>query len=298
MRVLVTGASGFIGRHLVQALREAGHDAVPLVRKTLAHGGPGWDPSRGLVDDTALERMEAVVHLAGEPVSGRWTRQKMTAIRESRVRGTRALVDAIGRSQAPPGLLVCASAVGYYGDRGEESLPESAEAGSGFLADVCRQWEAEAERAASLGLRVVRLRLGLVLGSGGGVLGAMVPLFARGLGGPIGSGRQWWPWVHVDDVIALACYALENPVLCGAVNATSPEPVRQRDFARALGRTLARPARLPAPSAALRLMLGGFGSELLASRRAVPEAAVRSGFAFAHTDLERALTEVLARPRA
>lgn len=298
MRVLITGASGFIGRRVVTALREAGHEVVPLIRKISAHGGPGWDPSRGVVDDAALEGIEAVVHLAGEPVAGRWTRQKTVAIRESRVRGTRVLVDAIGRSQVPPGLLVCASAVGYYGDRGEEPLPESAASGSGFLAEVCRQWENEAERASSFGLRVVRLRLGLVLGPGGGVLGAMVPLFAKGLGGPMGSGRQWWPWVHIDDVAALTLYALEAPSLCGAVNVTSPEPARQRDFARALGRVLARPAILPAPSAALRLALGGFSSELLASRRAVPEAALRAGFAFSHPDLDRALTGVLTRSRA
>jgi len=296
MRVLISGASGFIGRHVVGTLREAAHDVVPLARASSDHGRPGWDPSRGMVDDTSLAGIDAVVHLAGEPVSGRWTRGKMAAIRESRVRGTRALVDAIGRSHAPPGVLVSASAVGYYGDRGEEALPESAEPGSGFLADVCRQWEAEADRASSFGLRVVRLRLALVLGPGGGVLGAIAPLYARGAGGRLGSGRQWWPWVHIDDVAGLVRMALESRSLCGPVNVASPEPARQRDFARALGRALGRPAILPAPAVALRLVLGGFSSELLASRRALPEVAMRVGFRFAHTDLDRALSEALRRP--
>jgi uncharacterized protein (TIGR01777 family) len=212
------------------------------------------------------------------------------------VLGTRSLVEGLAAvdAAARPRALVCASATGYYGDRGEEPLAEDAAPGAGFLAGVCRAWEAEAIRAEALGLRVVRLRIGLVLGAGGGALPPMLPLYRAGLGGPLGSGRQWWPWVALDDVVGLIRHALAGAVV-GAVNAVTPAPVRQRDFARALGRALGRPAVLPAPAWGLRLALGRFAPEILSSQRALPAAAQASGYGFLRTDLAGALAAALVR---
>ena len=274
MKILLTGATGFLGRAIAARLAADGQTLVALGRRP--------------VPADSLEGVEAVVHLAGERIAGRWTAAKMRAIRESRVLGTRSLVDRLEALALRPRLLVCASATGYYGDRGEETLTEDAAPGSRFLADVCREWEAEASRAEALGVRVVRLRFGLVLGPGGGALGPMLPIFRAGLGGPLGTGRQWWPWVSLSDVVGFIVHALTAEV-SGAVNVVAPEPIRQRDFARRLGRLLRRPAFLPVPGWALRLALGRFAPELLSSQRAVPRAMLRSGYAFVHADLDAAL---------
>jgi hypothetical protein len=239
--------------------------------------------------------MDAVVHLAGETIAGRWTPEKKRKIYDSRVLGTRNLVEGLTRldAQEKPKVLVSASAVGYYGDRGDERLTEEAPPSEGFLSKVCQDWEREARRAEELGLRVVRLRFGIVLGPGGGALQTMLPLFKLGLGGPLGSGRQWWSWVHLDDVVGLITFALENEAFSGAVNATAPNPVRQREFARTLGRVLRRPAALPAPAFALRLALGEFAGELLASTQAIPQKAQEMGYRFKYPELEGALRQIL-----
>lgn len=299
MRILITGVTGFVGAPLAARLTAAGHTLVGLSRNAMSarqkvpalDHAHDWDGARGEVPDEALEGVDAVVHLAGEPVAGRWTNEKKRKIESSRVEGTRRVVDAIERAEPRPRVLVCASAIGYYGDRGEDVLPESTEPADDFLAEVCKGWEAEAQRAEGLGLRVVRLRIGLVMGDGGGALHAMLPLFKAGLGGRLGDGQQWWPWIHVDDVVGLIGHALDTEAVEGAYNAVSPEPVRQEEFAKTLAKVLHRPAVLPAPAFAIKTVLGSFAAELLASRRVVPERTLETGYAYRYTSLERALTD-------
>ena len=301
MNVLVTGAAGFIGARLCEALSRAGHWTAALSRDPAGARGRvasldqafRWDPVAEPPPAEAFAGVEAVVHLAGESLRGRWTAAKKRAIRDSRVLGTGRLVDAIEALGKRPRVLVSASASGYYGDRGDEELTEESAAGAGFLEALCMEWEREAARARALGVRVVRLRTGIVLGRGGGALGALLPLFRLGLGGPLGNGRQWWPWVHQDDVTGLVLHALRSD-WDGPVNVCAPQPVRQRDLARTLGRALRRPAILPAPAFALRLALGGVAGELLASRRMAPGKALAAGYRFQFRRLETAL-EDLAR---
>jgi uncharacterized protein (TIGR01777 family) len=235
-----------------------------------------------------------VVHLAGESVGeGRWTPEKKSRIRSSRVQGTRTLVSYLkGRAQRPE-VLVSASAVGLYGDRGDELIGDDAAPGSGFLAEVAEAWEAEADRAAEVGIRVVKLRIGIVLSPEGGALGKMLPPFRLGVGGPIGSGKQWFPWVHLDDVVSTIEWALTTPTARGAYNLVGPEPVRQRDFAKALGAAVGRPAVLPAPAFALRLAFGEFADEgLLSGQRCVPGRLQAEGYGFRHPTLAGALAAV------
>ena len=300
MRVLITGATGFVGRALVHALLERGDQRVALTRDpTRARMSlPGlaqtyaWHPLEGPPPAEAFEGVDAVVNLAGESVAGRWTAKKRRAILETRETGTRNLVQGI--RQTTVRVLVNASASGYYGNRGEEELTEDAAPGEGFLADVCVRWEGAASEASSSGARVVLLRTGLVAGRGGGFLAPLSRLTRLGLSGPVASGRQWWPWVHVDDVVGLILHALDNERVQGPVNVCTPEPARQRDVAKALGSVLRRPALTPAPAFALRLALGGFASELLNSRRVLPAAALASGYAFRHPDLDAALRDIYA----
>ena len=300
MRVLITGATGFVGRALVHALLERGDQRVALTRDpTRARMSlPGlaqtyaWHPLEGPPPAEAFEGVDAVVNLAGESVAGRWTAKKRRAILETRETGTRNLVQ--GMRQTTVRVLVNASASGYYGNRGEEELTEDAAPGEGFLADVCVRWEGAASEASSSGARVVLLRTGLVAGRGGGFLAPLSRLTRLGLSGPVASGRQWWPWVHVDDVVGLILHALDNERVQGPVNVCTPEPARQRDVAKALGSVLRRPALTPAPAFALRLALGGFASELLNSRRVLPAAALASGYAFRHPDLDAALRDIYA----
>lgn len=300
MRVLITGATGFIGRLLCARLAERGHELVVLSRnpdaaRSRLHGVVAaypWHATEGPPPGEAVAGLDAVVHLAGTSVVGRWTESHRRSIHDSRVDGTRNLVAALAMAPTPPKVMVSASAIGYYGDRGDAVLDEEAEPGDDFLARVCKGWEAEARAAESLGTHVVRLRFGIVLGDTGGALDTMLLPARLGLGGPLGSGRQWWSWVHVDDVLGLIEHGLEQDVSV-ALNATAPSPIRQREFARTLGRVLRRPAFLPAPAFALKLVLGGFAAELLGSKRVLPESTLATGYAFRFPELREALEDLL-----
>jgi len=317
MRVLISGASGFVGSALARRLRAAGHEVVPLRRagagsaaagagaSSAQGGGPGaggdagaapvWDVAAGTLAGPGLGGLDAVVHLAGENIAaGRWTAARRARLRASRVDATRGLVAALARLDTPPRVLACASATGVYGDRGEEVLDEDSAPGAGFLADMARDWEAAAAAAGDFNARVVHLRFGLVLDAAGGALARMLPAFRLGLGGPLGSGRQWWSWIAREDAVAAALRALEDADLAGPVNVVAPRPVRCADFARALGAALGRPARLRAPAFALRLLFGEMADEtLLAGARVVPRRLEAAGFAFAHAELDAALHAIL-----
>jgi uncharacterized protein (TIGR01777 family) len=294
MQIAVTGASGLIGSALVPALGGDGHDVIRLVRGEPA--GPGevaYDPAAGTIDDGALQDVEAIVHLAGENIGTRWTAAVRQRVLDSRVQGTRLVAETAARLPRRP-ALVCASAIGYYGVHGDELLDETSRKGTGFLADVVEAWEAAAEPARAAGLRVVHLRQGIVLSRHGGALERLLLPFRFGVGGPIGRGRQWWSWVAMDDIVAAYRLALAGP-LSGAVNVTSPNPVTNRDFAKALGRALHRPAFLPTPGLALRAVFGDMAQEmLLGGQRVLPAALERAGFAFAHPGLDEALQHALA----
>lgn len=302
IKLLVTGATGFIGRALVRRLAERGHVITALsrdpqrARKELPQlaAAYGWERASAPVPGEALVGVDGVVHLAGESVAGRWTAAKRAEIYHSRVDGTRRLVEAIAAAAVKPKVLVSMSAIGYYGNQGERELTEEDGPGEDFLATVCRDWEREALRAAELGVRVVRLRCGIVLGLEGGALRSLLLPARLGLGGPLGPGTQWWSWVHREDIVRLIEHALVTD-LEGSVNGTAPRPVRQREFARILGRQLRRPAILPAPAWALRLVLGGFACEVLDSKRVLPRRALASGFRFRFERLEAALADILAK---
>ena len=236
---------------------------------------------------------DAIVNLAGESVVGLWTRRKREAITQSRTVGVRNLLQGVVAAEQRPARLIGASAVGYYGDRGEETLDESSPPGTGFLSDACMAWETETRRAEALGLKTTVLRIGVVLEADGGALGAMLLPFKLGLGGPLGDGRQWWSWIHRDDLVGLILHCLHSSNPPATLNATAPGPVRQRDFAKALGRALRRPAVLPAPAFAIRLALGGFSDELLSSKRVLPRAALDAGYRFAHPELETCLRAIV-----
>lgn len=293
--VAVTGASGLVGSNLVPFLTTGGHRVRRLVR-----GAPSgadevaWDPERP-APLPALDGIDAVVHLAGENIAGRrWTDEQKQRIRESRARGTRVLAESLAALPAPPRVFVQASAIGFYGDRGDEPLDESSPPGDGFLADVCREWEAAAEPLARRGTRVVHLRFGVILTPAGGALAQMLPPFKIGLGGPLGPGTQYLSWIGIDDVVGAIHHAVVTDALAGPVNATAPEPVRNRDFARALGRALGRPALVPVPAAALRLALGEVADALLlASARVLPERLRASGYRFRTPGVDAALAHVL-----
>lgn len=296
MKILVTGSTGLVGSVLLPFLAAKGHECVRLVRS--APGGPGeirWDPAAGALDPNSLADFEGVVHLAGENIAqGRWTKEKKARIRRSRVEGTRLLAEAIAKSPNPPKVLVSASAVGYYGDRGEESLTEESLSGKGFLAEVCQEWEKSAESAAARGVRVVNPRIGVVLSSKGGALSKMVVPFKMGVGGKVGSGNQYMSWIHLDDLIAVITHALVTDSLRGPVNATSPNPVTNLEFTGALGKVLSRPTIFPLPAFAAKLVLGEMAEELLlASQRAIPARLAAQGFQFRFPEIQAALQDVL-----
>jgi hypothetical protein len=295
-RVVVTGSSGLIGRSLVRYLTKSGRKVLRLVRERSMEGKDAafWDPYSGTIDHAAMEGVEAAVHLSGENIAGRWNRGKKEEIRRSRVDTTRFICRSLGTLERPPTVLVSASAVGYYGDRGDEVLTEESLPGSGFLADLCRDWEEAARPAVEAGIRVVNMRIGLVLSPAGGALGRMLRPFRLGLGGRIGSGRQYWSWISIDDLVAAVLHAIETPSLVGPVNAVAPHAATNREFARTLGRVLSRPAFLPLPAPLARILMGeAAGPLLLASARVLPQRLLASGFRFRRPTLEEALRLLL-----
>ena len=297
MNITLTGASGFVGGHVVKKLLADGHRVHVLGRRRSA-GLPAsakfseWNAASEPPPES-IAGADAIIHLAGEPVAQRWTPQAKARIRNSRVEGTRLVVQALSRLAQRPRVLVCASAIGFYGSRGEEILTETSAAGQGFLAEVVTDWEREAQAAEPLGVRVTSLRFGVVLGQGGALAKMLLP-FRLGIGGRIGSGRQWMSWIHVEDVAGLILFAMENTDLRGSVNATSPQPVTNREFTSELAAALHRPAVFPVPESALKLLLGEMASILLDSQRVLPKAAEAAGFRFRYPELGPALQDILA----
>lgn len=299
MRILVSGSRGLIGLALIPVLQRAGHEVGRLVRPgTPARPGDvTWDPDRGSIDDVMLEGVDGVVHLAGEPILGRWTAAKKHRIAASRLGGTALIAAALAQLTRRPRVLVCASGSGYYGDRGEELLTEASLPGRGFLAEVCRGWEEAAAPARAAGIRVVHVRTGLALSAHGGLLRPLLWPFRLGLGGPIGRGRRYWSWIAIDDLVDAYRFALETNGLGGAVNAGSPNPVTNAEFSRTLGRVLGRPALVPVPPLALRLIFGRDAADeaMLTGSRLVPARLLGTGFRFRHPELEGALRHVLGK---
>jgi hypothetical protein len=300
LTVAITGATGLVGRRLAAFLGAGGHAVRRIVRRDPGPADVLWDPSTGRLDRAALEGVDAVVHLAGESVAaGRWTEARMREILESRSKGTRLLAGALASMKSPPRVFVSASAVGYYGSRGDERLDELSASGDGFLAEVARVWEDAASPAVGAGIRTVKLRLGVVLAGAGGALAKMVPAFRAGAGGPIGGGRQGLSWVALDDVLGAIHFALLRGDVSGALNVTAPEPVEQRAFARTLGAVLRRPSLAPLPSPAVRLLFGRMGEEmLLGGSFVIPRRLLESGFRFRFASLEEALRFELGRLKA
>lgn len=301
MQIVVAGATGFIGRSLCGALADGGHRVIALARdpakaSDMLPAGTqiiAWDLKNPGEWQRAVGESEAVVNLAGESIAAqRWTPAFKQRLVSSRIETTRAIVEAIRAVQRPGICLVNASAVGYYGDRGDAVVTEQTPPANTFLGQLSVDWEGEALQAEQAGARVVLLRIGIVLGEGGGALEKMVTPFRLFIGGPLGSGRQWFPWIHRDDVVGMIVWALENPQVRGPLNVTAPNPVTMREFARTLGRVLRRPSFAPAPGFALKLLLGEFAGSLLTGQRAIPEAAQRLGYQWRYSDLEAALRAI------
>ena len=296
--VAVTGASGLIGTALTAALEKRGDRVLPIGRRPPA-GGVAWDLAARRIDEAALEGVDVVVHLAGERIDGRWTATKKRKILDSRVEGTEVLAEALAGLGRPPAVVVSASAVGFYGDRGDEELAEDSPPGTGFLAEVCERWEAAAAPIASPDTRLVLARTGIVCTPDGGALGRMLALTRLGLGGRLGNGRQWWPWITLEDEVRALLHLLDTPIV-GPVNLVAPGICRNAEFVRSLARALRRPAVLPAPALALRAALGEMANGLLlASARVQPVGLEDSGFTFRSPDLTSAIAELLSpgRPR-
>lgn len=304
MKVLVTGSSGLVGTALVQSLSEDGHTVGRLIRPQsrgdTRTGGRGvamrWNPETGDLDNAAAGA-DAVINLAGVSVaSGRWTEERKRHIRSSRVDTTRYLVNALSKLNPAPRIFISASAIGYYGDRGDEGLTESSQLGRGFLPDLCRDWELEASRGETFGMRTVCMRFGTILAAHGGALQKMLPPFKLGAGGRLGSGKQWMAWITLADVVGIICYSLQNEQARGTLNAVAPNPARNLEFTRELARAVHRPAILPVPAFALRLALGEMADALLlSSQRVIPEKLQSLGYPFNYPDLPTALAAVLAR---
>jgi uncharacterized protein (TIGR01777 family) len=305
MRVAVIGATGFIGRALVRELTDHGHAVIALTRRPESARGlfgehrtsvmiERWDPAI----QAPLSACDAVANLAGEKVSGRWTPAKKAEIKSSRVDGTRAVVEAIERMETRPQAFVCASAVGYYGDRGDEVLTEESPPGDDFLAEVCKEWEAEAKRVERLGVRSASVRVGIVMGRGGGALEEMEKPFRLGVGGKLGDGRQWVPWVHRADIAGIFRHAIEHPEISGPANGVAPEPVRNETLTGMLAQALRRPALLAVPGFALRLYLGEFADAVLGGQRVVPKVAQESGYRFRFPTLAAAFDDLYPKRAA
>jgi len=298
MTVTVTGATGLVGNHLTRALLEAGHTVRALARKKSGSLPAAvrffpWEAGQSEPPAESLENVDAIVHLAGEPVAQRWTPEARQRIRASRVDGTRHLVNTLSTISRRPPALISASAIGIYGDRGNQILTEQSSPGGDFLAQLVVDWEQASLLAESLGMRVVPLRFGLILASDGGALKKMLPPFRFGVGGRLGSGRQWNSWIHIDDVVHLILFALARPDLRGPINAVAPNPVTNADFTKTLAATLHRPAIFPVPKLALRLLFGEMSSVLLASQRVLPESALAAGFTFRYAQLRAAFDRLL-----
>ena len=297
MNITITGASGFVGRRLLKALAQRGHSLHVLSR----HGGtnlpPGvriavWDAMKGPPPADSLRDADAVIHLAGEPVAQRWTSEIKRRIRESRVTGTRYLVEGIANSSRKPGVLISASATGFYGSRGDAPLDETSAPGSDFLAELCVEWEREAFAARSLGIRVAAIRTGVALDPRGGALQRMLPPFRFGVGGRLGDGKQWVPWIHLDDLVGIYVFGLESAA-SGPLNATSPNPVTNADFTRALAKALRRPAIFPVPKPALKILFGEMADVLFHSQRVMPKLTQAAGFQFGFPSIDAALQQLL-----
>ena len=296
MNILISGSSGLVGSKLSASLARNNHRILHLVRRTPASSNQVfWDPSSAKLDAGSLEGVDAAVHLAGESITGgRWTAEKKRRIRESRVQGTRLLSETLARLSSPPEALISASAVGYYGDRGDELLGENSGAGEGFLSEVCREWEAATEPAAANGIRVVILRIGVVMSSSGGALTRMLPVFRMGLGGKIGNGRQYMSWISPEDLTGIIEFVIRNQSLGGPVNAVSPNPVSNLEFSKTLGRVISRPSFCRLPGFAARLAFGEMADALLlASARVVPSRLADGKFPFVYPTLEAALRNAL-----
>jgi uncharacterized protein len=296
-RVLVTGVSGPIGAALVPSLKARGGQVTRLVRGPISSENQiSWDPAKPL-SPNAVSGFDAVIHLAGETVMGRWTTGKKTKIRESRVLGTRNLAQAMAQAQARPRVLISASAIGYYGNRGDEVLREDSAPGNGFLAEVCREWEEANQPAAAAGVRTVQMRIGVVLSPTGGALQKILPAFRMGVGGNIGSGRQWMSWIHVQDLVGAVHHILTAELLQGPMNLVAPRPATNAEFTTTLGAVLSRPTIFPVPVFALKLAFGQMGEEvLLASQRVEPGKLAASGYCFQYSDLRAALEALLKSP--
>jgi uncharacterized protein (TIGR01777 family) len=296
MRLVITGGTGFIGTALRARLGEKDHALTILTRAQSSQAGAtnekwiAWEPLSGKAPVEAVDGADGIINLAGESIAGkRWTAGQKEKIRASRIATTRALVDAVAGAKVKPKFLINGSAVGYYGPRGEETVTEETGPGSDFLARLCVEWETEAKKIAAYGVRLALLRTGIVLGRGGGALAKMVPPFKFFAGGPLGSGKQWMPWIHLDDEVGLILFALENDSASGPFNATAPNPVTMREFCSTLGRVLGRPSWAPVPAFALRVLLGEMAGMLLTGQRAIPERAQKSGYKFRYPNLPEAL---------
>ena len=294
--VLISGAAGFIGTHLTKALADLGHNVIILSRsaKSTKHNVINWKPASGKLDLSGVTDLDAVVHLAGESIAGRWTDEKKARIKNSRVEGTKLLAEALGGLNKKPEVLISASAIGIYGDRGDEALTEASPPGSGFLSEVGVKWEEATEPAREAGIRVCNIRIGLVLGNGGGALEKMIVPFKLGLGGKIGGGRQYWSWISIDDLVGIVIYLMNNNNLEGPVNAVSPNPLTNSEFTSALGNALNRPTIIPLPAFAARGLLGEMAQEtMLSSTRVIPKKLLDAGFEFKYSDLDDALSGIL-----
>lgn len=300
MKILISGATGLIGSSLIPFVTTGGHTVISLKRDKTKIGDNDvyWNPAKGEIAAAKLEGFDAAVHLSGENVAGRWTDEKKSEIEESRIKSTGFLCNALSKLQKKPNVLVCASAIGFYGDRGDEVLTEESKAGKGFLAEVAKKWEAATGKARKAGIRVVNLRLGVVLSPRGGALGKMLLPFRLGLGGKLGNGGQYMSWISIDDVIGAIYHAINDDSLEGAVNAVSPAPVTNLEFKDTLGKVLNRPTFLTIPSLFLRTLLGEMADEtLLSSTRVIPSKLLSSGYEFQYTDLEASLRNLLGKPK-
>ena len=301
--VLITGATGFIGKELCRALKEKGYDMIILTRnpEKARERLSGiteierWNTLTEFPPVQTIGKSQAVIHLAGENISGRWNEDKKRLIRESRILSTQSIVKAMKEAKTRPELFISASAIGYYGDRGDAFLTEDSTPGKGFLTDICKGWEEEAKKAEQLGVRVVRLRIGIVLGPDGGALKEMLFPFKLGLGGALGNGKQWMAWIHREDLIGIILHILQNKDIKGPVNGTAPEPVQNREFSKTLGHVLRRPVVFSVPTFVLKLLFGEFAEFLLYSERVLPERIEEANYLFRYRTLEPALKECLLK---